>query len=191
MTLFDLDKLKSQASDLEKEIGQDDFWANQREAQKKINLFNSLNERIKTFDELNKIYNDLIETYLLQKQRGYVSYYGLKHINNIKDVKIIRPLLDYKKIDLLNYCKENKIPFSIDYTNDDINLKRNYLRKNIINNLNDNERKVTVYIDYTLTLDEGIIGVHSNDNTATVWLKTIDLIRIIKEHGNFVKTIEM
>ena len=32
-----------------------------------------------------------------------------------------------KKIDLLNYCKENKIPFSIDYTNDDINLKRNYL----------------------------------------------------------------
>ena len=85
--------------------------------------------------------DDLIETYLLQKQRGYVSYYGLKHINNIKDVKIIRPLLDYKKIDLLNYCKENKIPFSIDYTNDDINLKRNYLRKNIINNLNDNERK--------------------------------------------------
>ena len=85
--------------------------------------------------------DDLIETYLLQKQRGYVSYYGLKHINNIKDVKIIRPLLAYKKIDLLNYCKENKIPFSIDYTNDDINLKRNYLRKNIINNLNDNERK--------------------------------------------------
>ena len=61
MTLFDLDKLKSQANNLEKEIGQDDFWANQREAQKKINLFNSLNERIKTFDELNKIYNDLIE----------------------------------------------------------------------------------------------------------------------------------
>lgn len=67
MTLFDLDKLKSQASNLEKEIGQDNFWANQREAQKKINLFNSLNERIKTFDELNKIYNDLIETYLLVK----------------------------------------------------------------------------------------------------------------------------
>lgn len=57
--------------------------------------------------------------------------------------------------------------------------------------LNDNERKVAVCIDYTLTLDEGIVGVHPNDNTATVWLKTIDLIRIIKEHGNFVKTIEM
>lgn len=85
--------------------------------------------------------DDLIETYLLQKQRGYVSYYGLKHINVIKGVKIIRPLLEYKKNDLLNYCKNNNIPFSIDYTNDDINLKRNYLRKNIINNLNDNDRK--------------------------------------------------
>lgn len=92
--------------------------------------------------------DDLIETYLLQKQRGYVSYYGLKHINNIKDVKIIRPLLDYKKIDLLNYCKNNNIPFSIDYTNDDINLKRNYLRKNFINNLNDNDRKdILIKID--------------------------------------------
>lgn len=57
--------------------------------------------------------------------------------------------------------------------------------------LNDNERKVTVYIDYTLTLDEGIVGVHPNDNTATVWLKTIDLISIIKEHGNIVNIVEI
>ncbi len=57
--------------------------------------------------------------------------------------------------------------------------------------LNDDERKVTVYIDYTLTLDEGIVGVHPNDNTATVWLKTIDLISVIKEHGNLVKIIEI
>lgn len=57
--------------------------------------------------------------------------------------------------------------------------------------LNDNERKVTVYIDYTLTLDEGIVGVHPNDNTATAWLKTIDLISIIKEHGNIVNIVEI
>lgn len=112
--------------------------------------------------------DDLIETYLLQKQRGYVSYYGLKHINNIKDVKIIRPLLDYKKIDLLNYCKNNNIPFSIDYTNDDINLKRNYLRKNIINNLNDNDRKdILIKIDLENQKIEQInqkIDTFINDN---------------------------
>ncbi len=112
--------------------------------------------------------DDLIETYLLQKQRGYVSYYGLKHINVIKGVKIIRPLLPYKKIDLLNYCKNNNIPFSIDYTNDDINLKRNYLRKNIINNLNDNDRKdILIKIDLENQKIEQInqkIDTFINDN---------------------------
>ncbi len=112
--------------------------------------------------------DDLIETYLLQKQRGYVSYYGLKHINVIKGVKIIRPLLEYKKIDLLNYCKNNNIPFSIDYTNDDINLKRNYLRKNIINNLNDNDRKdILIKIDLENQKIEQInqkIDTFINDN---------------------------
>lgn len=112
--------------------------------------------------------DDLIETYLLQKQRGYVSYYGLKHINVIKGVKIIRPLLAYKKIDLLNYCKNNNIPFSIDYTNDDINLKRNYLRKNFINNLNDNDRKdILIKIDLENQKIEQInqkIDTFINDN---------------------------
>ena len=31
-----------------------------------------------------------------------------------------------------------------------------------------------------------LIGVHPNENTATVWIKTDDLINIIKEHGNEV-----
>ena len=91
-----------------------------------------------------------------------------KHINVIKGVKIIRPLLAYKKIDLLNYCKNNNIPFSIDYTNDDINLKRNYLRKNIINNLNDNDRKdILIKIDLENQKIEQInqkIDTFINDN---------------------------
>ena len=55
--------------------------------------------------------------------------------------------------------------------------------------LNDEECRVTVFIDSELAGDEGLIGVHPNDNTATVWLKTADLIEIIKEHGNEVKTV--
>ncbi len=34
-----------------------------------------------------------------------------------------------------------------------------------------------------------MIGVHPNDNTATVWLHTADLLRIIAGHGNAVKLI--
>lgn len=56
--------------------------------------------------------------------------------------------------------------------------------------LNDEERKIKVYIDKCLLEGQGIIGVHPNDNTATVWLKTNDLIEIIKEHGNEVYLME-
>ena len=41
-------------------------------------------------------------------------------------------------------------------------------------------------------LDEpGLIGVHPNDNSATVWLKTEDLVDLIKEHGNEMDWIEV
>lgn len=56
--------------------------------------------------------------------------------------------------------------------------------------LNDEERKIKVYIDKCLLEGQGIIGVHPNDNIATVWLKTNDLIEIIKEHGNEVYLME-
>ena len=49
--------------------------------------------------------------------------------------------------------------------------------------LNDDKRIVKLFIDCYF---DGIIGVHPNDNTATVWMKTSDLIDIIKKHGNEV-----
>ena len=57
--------------------------------------------------------------------------------------------------------------------------------------LNDKEHKVIFYIDKELLNDNGIIGVHPNDNTATIWLKTNDLIDIIKEHKNLVNIVEL
>ena len=57
--------------------------------------------------------------------------------------------------------------------------------------LNDNDLKVIFYLDKDLLEDKQIIGVHPNDNTATVWLKVPDLIAIIKEHGNIVNIVEI
>ena len=34
-----------------------------------------------------------------------------------------------------------------------------------------------------------MIGVHPNDNTATVWLKAEDLVRLIGEHGNRIHVV--
>lgn len=55
--------------------------------------------------------------------------------------------------------------------------------------LNDAERKVTLYLDAAFS--GGLIGVHPNDNTATVWLKAEDLTRLIREHGNTVRIADL
>lgn len=57
--------------------------------------------------------------------------------------------------------------------------------------LNDNELKVILYLDKEFLNDKQIIGVHPNDNTATLWLKVTDLIDIIKEYGNQVNIVEI
>ena len=50
--------------------------------------------------------------------------------------------------------------------------------------LNDGENKVKLYLDEEFA--DGIIGVHPNDNTATVWLKTADLVAIFRARGQEV-----
>lgn len=56
--------------------------------------------------------------------------------------------------------------------------------------LNDEELKVHFYVDNDFKSDNHIIGIHPNDNTATVWIKVEDLIAIIKEHGNEVNEVD-
>lgn len=68
MILFDKDSLKEKISELEKLMAADDFWLNQREAQKTINLFNATNDKINKLDNLFKTINELEETYLLLKE---------------------------------------------------------------------------------------------------------------------------
>ncbi len=53
--------------------------------------------------------------------------------------------------------------------------------------LNDREHKVVLYLDEAFLEGAGLIGIHPNDNTATVWLKADELIRIIRENGSEVR----
>ena len=96
------------------------------------------------FDGLLVAHNedDLIETYLLQKKRkNLVFHYGLAEENEIKGMKIYRPLLSYKKSDLLNHCEERSIPFAIDKTNLLPMFERNKIRINVVSKMSDKERK--------------------------------------------------
>jgi len=51
--------------------------------------------------------------------------------------------------------------------------------------LNDTERKVQVFMD-TDIMEFDMIGIHPNENTATLWLSPSDLQSIIEKHGNAV-----
>ena len=57
--------------------------------------------------------------------------------------------------------------------------------------LNDEERKVTVFLDRDFWEDAGLIGVHPNENTATVWLQAEEMAEILREHGNVVEKVEL
>lgn len=55
--------------------------------------------------------------------------------------------------------------------------------------LNDAELQVKVYLDRDFFEEPGLIGLHPNDNTATVLMKSEDLLQIIKEHKNEVEIV--
>ena len=53
----------------------------------------------------------------------------------------------------------------------------------------DGERKVRLFLDSDFL--NGIIGVHPNDNTATIYLKTEDLVKVIERHKNEVSFVSL
>ena len=115
--------------------------ANCREV--RYDFFSKLYKEYK-FDALLVAHNqdDLIETYLLQKKRkNLVFHYGLAEFNEIKGMKVIRPLLSFRKKELLDRCDELSIPYTIDKTNLLTIFERNKIRINVVSKMSDEERK--------------------------------------------------
>ncbi len=54
--------------------------------------------------------------------------------------------------------------------------------------LNDTDCAVSVFLDRDF-VQKGEIGVHPNDNTASVYLNTEDLMEIIRAHGNTLEVL--
>ena len=55
--------------------------------------------------------------------------------------------------------------------------------------LNDTECQVHFYLDAEFLGNK--IGVHPNDNTATVWMQADDLMKLIQKHGNDALFVEI
>ena len=86
--------------------------------------------------------DDLIETYLMQKRRkNLVNYFGIREISYFTDVEIIRPLLKYRKGELMMYYKMFNVPYAIDKTNLEDHFLRNQIRHQVVEKMTNEERK--------------------------------------------------
>lgn len=78
--------------------------------------------------------NDHLETVLFRLARGT----GLSGLSGILPVRpfatgyLVRPMLDFSKADILQYCKENKLAFVTDSTNADTAYARNRIRAEVV-----------------------------------------------------------
>lgn len=55
--------------------------------------------------------------------------------------------------------------------------------------LNDTESRVHFYLDEEFIGNK--IGVHPNDNTATIWMQADDLMCLIQKHGNEAEYVKI
>ena len=80
--------------------------------------------------------DDLIETYVMQKEKGLTpEYFGLQEQIYYKDLRICRPLLSLTKADLIHFCESAGIRYYTDKTNRDVSYTRNRIRQEVIDSL--------------------------------------------------------
>lgn len=102
-------------------------------------------KRYKFFEEVMEKYNgtylftahhgdDLTETILMRILRGSTieGYAGIKKESNWEKIKLMRPLLNVTKKEILSYLKENDIPYVIDESNEQDIYLRNKIRHKIL-----------------------------------------------------------
>ncbi len=98
----------------------------------------------------------------------------------------------YKKVnlnDLMLKINSRRLSFaSSDDLNKYLNLKKGSVTP--LGILNDKNKVVTIIIDEDI-LKDNLIGVHPNDNRATIFIKTKDLIKLIELHGNLIKYVKV
>ncbi len=90
--------------------------------------------------------DDLIETFIMQEEKNIVpSYYGLKEDTMYQGILVKRPLLGYTKEQLIAYCDSRHIRYYLDHTNQDISLRRNAIRADIVSKMSAMEREMVVH----------------------------------------------
>lgn len=89
--------------------------------------------------------DDVIETYLFQKNRNMIcDWYGLKEKSIRQGYQIIRPLLNFTKSELQQYCNVNGVSFGIDESNLTNHYTRNVIRHTQIEKMSRDEKEAWI-----------------------------------------------
>ena len=162
--------------------------------------------RYKFFDELVSKYDanyvmvahhgdDLIETILMKIVRGsnINGYAGFKKILDRGNYKIVRPLIEYSKDEIIDYCNDNNIKYYIDKSNNDTFYTRNRYRKNILPLLKqenkDVHRKFLKYSNTLLETHDYISKLRDNALNRCFDDKGIDINKFVLEDEFIQKEI--
>ncbi|NLY63167.1 MAG: tRNA lysidine(34) synthetase TilS [Erysipelothrix sp.] len=85
--------------------------------------------------------DDVLETYIMQKSRNSVpTYYGINELSNYYELQIVRPLLDYRKVDLIEYCQKNNVNYVVDDSNLENEYSRNLIRNTVLDKMSEIEK---------------------------------------------------
>ncbi|MBQ3436131.1 MAG: tRNA lysidine(34) synthetase TilS [Bacilli bacterium] len=126
------------------------------------------NIRYNFFEEVVKKYNadylmtahhgdDLIETILMRISRGssLKGYSGFQKEVEKDGYKIVRPLIDMTKEDLLEYNRKNKVQYFIDSSNEKMKYTRNRYRANVLPFLKSEDPNIHLkYLKFSEDLDQ-------------------------------------
>ena len=86
--------------------------------------------------------DDVLETYLMQKERGsMVDYYGMRVYREYKGYGLYRPLLGWTRKDVLRYVDEYQIPFGMDESNLGNDYRRNQIRHEVVEVADEKQRQ--------------------------------------------------
>jgi tRNA(Ile)-lysidine synthase len=105
-------------------------------------------------------FDDMIENYLMRKSRGS-GVLGLSYSYSyfVNDVRIIRPLLEFKKELLQNYLQQNQYSWVEDETNISDKYERNRVRKEL-GRLSDHAQQVIVDDMHRVNQEAQILNQH-------------------------------
>lgn len=134
---------------------------------------------IEDMENCNLPYMEYVAKNLFLRDDKKLHYYLVVMTHDkTADLKKLRELIGSRK---LSFASEIDLAIKLDL------LKGSVTPFGI---LNDDDRSVEVIMDNDIMNNEKV-GVHPNTNEASVWLSPIDLVKIIEDHGNTIKFIDI